>query len=165
MRRRYRFNIFVLGGLAACVFGGSARADDARYVYPVRVASLSALPGAVNPGFEAQDVELLDALQSSDRLGAHVPPLATLAPIGAPRTTEHLDFGRIGGLALISREVDQYGRIRGVDFLTYSDPDSHWDIKLNVNHGAMFQITHRWGGGGRGPFSDRAKSRLVSDNR
>ena len=86
--------------------------------------------------------------------------------LNPPLVTERFDFGRIGNLALISREVDQYGRIRGVDFLTYDNPASHWDMKLNVKHGAMFQVTRRWGfGGGPGLFANHDKSGLVSDNR
>lgn len=86
--------------------------------------------------------------------------------MNTPVVTERLDYGRIGNLALISREVDQYGRVRGVDFLTYDNPGSRWDMKLNVKHGAMFQLTRRWGfGGGPGLFVNHDKSGLVAGDR
>jgi hypothetical protein len=79
---------------------------------------------------------------------------------------DRVSFGRIespiGAFAVMSREVDQYGRVRAVDFLTFDNPNSHWDMKLKVNKGAVFQITRHWGAsGGPGPFAALNKTGLL----
>jgi hypothetical protein len=55
--------------------------------------------------------------------------------------------------------------VHSVDFFTFNDPASRWNMKVSVKHGAMFQITRHWGGGGLGVFSDPAKANLVSNSR
>ncbi|HXZ67808.1 MAG TPA: hypothetical protein VEH07_04390 [Alphaproteobacteria bacterium] len=170
MQRTHRFHRLLAGTLGASLaFCGVANARPAQ---DIKVApSLSTL--AVTPALIGQDRVLLESLHE-DRLsppvvsfarphlqGARASGLSLDSP-GAAR--ERLDFGHIGCVALISREIDQYGRIRGVDFLTYEDAAERWNMKLNVKHGAMLQITRRWGGGSR-PLSYREISNLIADNR
>jgi len=78
---------------------------------------------------------------------------------------ERVNFGHIdsplGPLSLVSREVDQSGRIRGVDFLAFDDPNSKWDMSLKVRHGAMFKLTRKWDFAGERPFAATDKSSYM----
>ena len=169
MQRTHRFQLFVgvfAAALALCCTANAKPAQDIT-VTP----SLSSL--TITPTLTLQDQALLESAHRN-RLPLSPFAFATLRQRGAQspelsldtRSTarEHIDFGRIGHVALISREVDQYGRIRGVNFLTYEDAAQRWNMKLNVKHGAMLQITRRWGSGPR-PLSYREISNLTADNR
>lgn len=148
---RHRFNLIVLCGFVVGLVWAAAMAQPAPDPSAITVRPL-ALSAAIRGA---------DRLTGGPAIGS---PRALSHRLAAPDSniiTDHLDFGRIGGIALISRELDQYGRIRGVDFLSYRDPDSHWDMKLNVKHGAMLQFTRHWGGSASGD----ANSGAVSDNR
>ena len=133
------------------------------------ISPLAAMPLALTP----QDRDLLETLHL-DHLPVSQAGISRLRLEGTKpvepehdargNTRERLDFGRIGGVALVSREVDQYGRVRGVNFLTYEDAASRWNMKLNVKHGAMLQITRRWGGGKR-PLSYGEVTSLAAENR
>jgi hypothetical protein len=72
-------------------------------------------------------------------------------------TPERLDFIHIdsplGQISLISRELDDYGRIKSVNLLAFDDPNSPWDISLKVRHGAMLRLTRKWGGSSAKPMS------------
>ena len=138
-----------------------------------------AKPGAIapqldlTPDLSSQDQVLLNSLRhkraSSSSIDAEMQAALRARPNERPldlsgTTRERIDFGHIGGVALITREVDQYGRIRGVDFFTYESAASRWNMKLNVKHGAMLQLTRRWGGGAR-PLSYREVTSLAAENR
>ena len=167
-RRRFHWIVVLAMGFA---LSGAPNAMAAHEVKSLSSTTAPMVAWALSP----EDQVLMDARRGSDRSGSELlapawphmqgSRLSSLRTDPPPARRERLDFGHIGGIALISREVDQYGRIRGVDFLTFDDPASRWDMKLSVKHGAMFQITRHWGGGGSGPFSDRAKSSLISNNR
>jgi hypothetical protein len=91
-------------------------------------------------------------------------------PQGFNDEHERLRFGRLdspfGSLSLISREVDEYGRIRSVDFLAFDDPNSKWDVSVRMRHGAMFRLTRKWGYGGVDrPFQTTDKSELLPSAR
>ena len=173
-RRRFHWVVVAILAMGFALSGS----PNAWATHEVKPAPSPAAIGPITFGTWAlapEDRVLMDALRGGDRSASELlapawphmqsSRLSSLRAEAPPARRERLDFGRIGGVALISREVDQYGRVRGVDFLTFDDPASRWDMKLSVKHGAMLQITRHWGGGGSGPFSDRAKSSLVSNNR
>ena len=143
MRRRCRLDLCLV--LAVC-----ALAAAGAEAHSVHCAPLTADP--IEKALSSSSYKksaLANSIQSSDLLsvearGSSIRP--AMRGLGES-TVEHLDFGRIGGVALVSREVDQYGHVRAVDFLSYNDPSARWDMKLNVKHGAILRITRRWGGG------------------
>ncbi|MFZ1988742.1 MAG: hypothetical protein WAW96_03125 [Alphaproteobacteria bacterium] len=170
MQRTHRFHWLFAGVFAAgSAFYCAANAKPAQDI--TITPSLSGL--TATPALTLQDQDLLESAHRNRlplspfafatlHLQATRPSELSLDSSDAVR--ERIDFGHIGHVALVSREVDQYGRIRGVNFLTYEDAAERWNMKLNVKHGAMLQITRRWGGGKR-PLSYREISNLTADNR
>jgi hypothetical protein len=100
-------------------------------------------------------------------LAAQLPPLSQRAVFRATdesrgwnsvKDQDRLNFGHfnspIGSFSLLSREVDQYGRVRSVDLFAFDDPNSRWDMNVKIHDGAMLQIKRRWGASSSpGPYS------------
>lgn len=71
-----------------------------------------------------------------------------------------MPFGR---MSFVSREIDEYGRVSDISFLQIDDPNSHWDMEVEVDDGAIFAISRKWGAStGRRPFANKDKKNLTT---
>jgi hypothetical protein len=91
------------------------------------------------------------AAQPGPAVGAHAMTFGWHSRPLVPRSKpagERAYFGninmRFGHFALLTRELDGYGRLRGIEFLRLYRPGSPWNIEIGVSHGASLRLRRRW---------------------
>lgn len=75
--------------------------------------------------------------------------------------TFNMPYG-FGKMSVVSQEVDANGNVEGVNFFTLDRPDSAWDVDVDVNDGAVLELSRKWGaGGGKQPFKASRKGQVA----
>lgn len=70
-----------------------------------------------------------------------------------------------GHFSLLTRELDGYGRLRGVEFLQLERPGSAWHFEIGLSHGASLRLRRRWAAAGEHehPFARHSRRRWFGN--
>ena len=113
---------------------------------------LGATERLVRTEYYASGTDLLSPATSSNRTEATSSERPLMGTIPVPM---------VGRVSVVSQEFDEYGEVEGVNFFSIDRPSSKWDVDVDVDDGAKFEFTRKWGGSGKQPFKLRDKQKAT----